>query len=385
MIKISWEKLKTASDKHNNIVIFGAGEIGTQLCSLLSKMGIHISSFVDNNVQKQRQKFCGIKCIALSELSTDLSSIVIIAVGNMDAYSNIYKCIKNAGLMYIADMYQIIDDIIINDEAMYKILLENVAKYTALDLYWTDRHSKPACLKERKCIINSTEDRIAVYTGIFGKYDEIHESVWSGENVDFFCISDEETDQQKLKKTRWIDAKTVIPDYITGNKEKNRYIKMHSDQIFAGYRYTLYIDGRVQIVSDVRNLFEKSVTGISCFLHPIRKCIYKEAVACVALGLVSIEQILPQIEEYRAKRMPANYGLPEMMVIGLDQRNKVWKKLFRDWEKEFEKYPYRDQISFPYVMWKNGIKMSDMGIAGADIRQSELFKIYAHNHERHDV
>ena len=32
-----------------------------------------------------------------------------------------------------------------------------------------------------------------------------------------------------------------------------------------------------------------------------------------------------------------------------------------DWWKEIEKYSNRDQVSLPYVLWKNGYQIGDVG------------------------
>ena len=50
-------------------------------------------------------------------------------------------------------------------------------------------------------------------------------------------------------------------------------------------------------------------------VHPARKCIYKEAEACIALKKDAREVIEKQIARYRAEGYPKNAGMFETGVV----------------------------------------------------------------------
>jgi hypothetical protein len=49
-----------------------------------------------------------------------------------------------------------------------------------------------------------------------------------------------------------------------------------------------------------------------------------------------------------------------------------------EWWKEFIEYSKRDQISLPYVLWKNGIKINDVNELGKDLSTNYAFQKSIH-------
>ena len=54
------------------------------------------------------------------------------------------------------------------------------------------------------------------------------------------------------------------------------------------------------------------------------------------------------------------------------------KGLMEQWWGEFVKYCKRDQISFPYVMFKNGLSMNDIVTLGSNVYKNPSFRITTH-------
>ena len=60
--------------------------------------------------------------------------------------------------------------------------------------------------------------------------------------------------------------------------------------------------------------------------------------------------------------MPKNYGLLEAPVIVTNLKNRRANIILDQWWKYFyESKTYRDQIALPYVLWKNNIKVDEVG------------------------
>ena len=58
--------------------------------------------------------------------------------------------------------------------------------------------------------------------------------------------------------------------------------------------------------------------------------------------------------------MPEDFGVFLCGVLIREHNNPVCVKLMEDWWKELEEGSRRDQISFPYVLWKNGYVKEDV-------------------------
>lgn len=58
-----------------------------------------------------------------------------------------------------------------------------------------------------------------------------------------------------------------------------------------------------------------------------------------------------QIEHYRKKNFPEGYGLGECNVI-VRRHCPIVERFNNDWWSEICRWSFRDQISFPYVLYK---------------------------------
>jgi len=85
------------------------------------------------------------------------------------------------------------------------------------------------------------------------------------------------------------------------------------------------------------------------------------------------------LNAYKQESFPFHYGMLEANVIVCDLKNKVAKKVMNDWWDDFvQKESYRDQLSLPYVLWKNHIIPEEIGTLG-----SNVYENYAINIEKH--
>ena len=139
------------------------------------------------------------------------------------------------------------------------------------------------------------------------------------------------------------------------------------------------MDGNVQVVSDLTALTEIakcSKIGIAMHKHPARKCAYVEAQVCIASKRGNADAIKKQMERYRKEGFPENFGFCEATVIATDLRNPNAKQIMECWWNEFcNTGSGRDQLSFPYVLWKNGFSINDVGLLGNNILFNPKFRI----------
>lgn len=148
-------------------------------------------------------------------------------------------------------------------------------------------------------------------------------------------------------------------------KENNRNAKIHKilPHQYLDCDYSLWMDGTIALDKPLDYLIEKYLeyADIATFKHPGRDNIFDEAEACKKLGKGNPAKIDKQIAAYKADGYPdpnsATPGLFECTVILRRHTDKI-EKLNNYWWSEISRHSRRDQLSFPYVVDKLGIKVA---------------------------
>lgn len=209
--------------------------------------------------------------------------------------------------------------------------------------------------------------RLAIYTCITNNYDSIKEPLLVMDNEEFFLFSDDVVTQNKGSESVW----KRIPINAPFGCNVNRYYKMHPFQFEGDFDYAIYIDGSIQVVSELGSLCQlarEAKTGIAMHRHSRRDCVYEEARACIIHGNGNGSKIKKRVSKYKAEGLPQGFGLFECGIIVVDLKNKNASYLFSEWWKEFQySQCERDQLSFPYILWKNGYKTEDVGNLGCNL------------------
>lgn len=125
----------------------------------------------------------------------------------------------------------------------------------------------------------------------------------------------------------------------------------------------LWIDGRVTVRDQpLRPLLERALAAaeIAAYPHPWRDCAYDEAHECAHLHRAPAAALAGQTAAYRAAGLPEHWGLRNTMVLA--RRNtEAMRQLGRDWWHEIQTHTIRDQVSLPFLLWRDGIKCPTMG------------------------
>ena len=216
------------------------------------------------------------------------------------------------------------------------------------------------------------EMKIAVYSCIIGRYDTIIEPVLVEPEVDYYMI----TDQFIPESSTWkkIDA-TKLEDYgRMSNMMLNRKIKILQTEQLRKYDYSIYIDGNIEIIAGMSPIIAQMKTyQIGLHFHRSRDCIYDEVVAVKHLKQIQGKEMDAQVNEYKKKGFPKHYGLYENSIIVRDNRSNDMIKLMEAWWDELCLHPTRDQLSLPYVVWKQGYNKENIFIMGNDLERNTRF------------
>lgn len=221
------------------------------------------------------------------------------------------------------------------------------------------------------------QKKIAIYTCIVGGYDKLNEPTIINENIDYFVFTD-----HSISSETWVEKS--IPKKVlefNNNTLINRYLKFHPKELFPEYDYVGYVDGNVQVISDVTPLFKytQNRTGFAFHSHSLRNSIYDEIEVLKIFKRGVPTKLDQQVEKYRKEGFPQNYGLPEATIILSDLSNIHLVDLFEQWWQEFlDSESFRDQISLPYVLWKNNIRVKEVALLGNNLRYSSKFKVAIH-------
>ena len=218
-----------------------------------------------------------------------------------------------------------------------------------------------------------------VYGCITNGYDLPKDPVLVDENLSYVMFTDAPwTGDGTIWETRAIDHIEVMP----GSSFANRYYKFHPFELFSDFDYSIYVDGNVRIVSDVTGLYRiahESPIGIAMHTHAEKNCAYKDALWCEYHNRGVVPAIKAQAEKYRNEGFPEEFGLCEATIIVVDLHSDIARDVMDVWWTEFCRAGgMRDQIAFPYVIWRLGLKMSDVGCLGNDEYHNPKFMITSH-------
>lgn len=220
--------------------------------------------------------------------------------------------------------------------------------------------------------------RIAVYTCLTGNYDILEEPLYVPDHIDYFVFTDSDISKNSLWKKIELDSLKCLDGL--DNIRKNRYIKMHPHEFFSDYTYSVYIDSNIRILGSlskyIRYLGEKIPVAVNW--HPSRNSIYTEAEICCLKKKDSPCIIKKQIKFYRSQGMPDDFGLIEGGMIVREHNQEICIRLMNLWWNEVRKRSTRDQLSFPYAVWKMGYKMTDLGFISRNIRSLDAVLLLPH-------
>ncbi|XP_019178540.1 PREDICTED: uncharacterized protein LOC109173711 [Ipomoea nil] len=137
--------------------------------------------------------------------------------------------------------------------------------------------------------------------------------------------------------------------------------KMLPHRLFPNARYSIWVDSKSQFRRDPLGVFEallwRSNSVLAISEHGARSSVYDEAKAVVKKNKATPEEVEVQITQYRKdglpedKRFNGKKALSEASII-VREHNPSTNLLMCLWFNEVVRFTSRDQLSFPYVLWR---------------------------------
>ncbi len=313
------------------IIFFGAGSFAQKIWEQIQDSS-HLfvdefMAFADNNKELVGKYFCGRKIIAPSEIYTYSPDLIIIA-------SKLYESEIRK---------QLIESMMIPERNIY-----TYGEYLRLS-YANSVYRKRYGFLEQKVNKSYNKNSIVIYTAITGDYDTLKDPVFTADNLTYVCL----TNNPDIKSKIWNIE--YIKDDSRDNVHLARHIKLNPHRYFKGYETSIWVDGKYQIMDDLRiyvTQYQKQST-VLCFPHPERECICDEVAACIFEAKGISKDMIIQVADYLKEGYPIQNGLYETGCIVRIHNDDFVKQLMNEWENEIRKYSFRDQLSFPYICWKN--------------------------------
>lgn len=230
-------------------------------------------------------------------------------------------------------------------------------------------------IKENLVTIN-INSKIAIYTCIVGDYDKIHEPSYVNENIDYYIFTDQDVPENsawtKIDITSLHEYGKLTPIVL------NRMIKISPHHFLPDYDYTVYVDGNIKIIADLMPIVcNMGDAIIGMHTHAIRDCIFLEKNGIMLLKKADLNLMRMQLESYKEDGFPAHFGLFQNSIL-IRKNCDQCRRLMDMWWREYQKYPTRDQLSLPYVMWKSGIDIASIKILGKNVLKNPRFKNIDH-------
>ncbi|KAL3505245.1 hypothetical protein ACH5RR_035086 [Cinchona calisaya] len=226
--------------------------------------------------------------------------------------------------------------------------------------------------EEDKLYMHNCE--VVVSTCAFGGGDDLYQPIGMSERSlqkvcyvafwDEITLATQEAQGHKVGENHFIGKWRIIivRDLPFRDQRLNGKIpKMLSHRLFPNSRYSIWVDSKSQFRRDPLGVLEALLWRLNSVLaiseHGARSSVYDEAKAVVKKNKATPEEVELQLTQYRKdalpedKRFNGKKALAEASIIVREHTPS--SNLFMClWFNEVVRFTSRDQLSFPYVLWR---------------------------------
>jgi len=210
--------------------------------------------------------------------------------------------------------------------------------------------------------------KVVLYTAIFGPFDQLKPMTFV-DDFDYFCISDRAIDAPKP----WKIISVSRPSH--DRSKSARYFKHKPSIFFSHYDYNIWLDATHFQKSSLLGLI--GVQDICAMSHYESKTIMDEFESCVRLRKDNPDLMKMQVDSYYRDGFDDSTGVFSTACL-IRRNTKSVEALQEIWWQQIDRWSRRDQISFPYCLWK--LKMSCGVIPGfcRSFYHSDYFSMKPH-------
>jgi hypothetical protein len=185
--------------------------------------------------------------------------------------------------------------------------------------------------------------KIVVYQAIFGGRDDYWPPLYLPKDVHYHFIMGQ-----------------------GGTMEAKRF-KILPHRYFENYDISVWMDGNFQLTGDISKVIDKFMgkSSFAVLRHPaenlgIVPTVYREAEVAILQKTEQAARIKEQIKRYRKEGLPLDTEVTMNGIIIRKHNEPKVRAACEAWWREIKDSSSRDQISFPYICWKFGLKYAKM-------------------------
>lgn len=216
--------------------------------------------------------------------------------------------------------------------------------------------------------------RVAIFTAVFGGYDELKEPPLQDVECDFICFTD--ASNAKLESA-WRIVRVPHDRAVHPRMRAKRY-KLMSHEVFpkgrlalrygrllapsswlTRYDATIWVDASLLLrhrsfARDIVGFIGK--TSWAMFTHPDRDCFFEEAIVSSGMNKYRGFPIREQASHYSKVGILPHSGLYACGVVARKEPlTPMLRRANELWWSENVKWSYQDQLSLPFVLHQLGI------------------------------
>ena len=314
-------------------IVWGAGRGLYELFNYVENLELSPKNFITSIVDNDS-----------NIVGKEIGGITIISPSDLLGCEFDYICISSDKFFY-----EIRDQILINNYCNEDNIINKTIFYR--HLYPLAEYAK-RYKESKKCIPSNNFakiDSLIIYTAITGDYDNLKSPKFTDSRVKYICF----TNNPKLSSDTW--EMRYISDHSLSNVQLARKIKLLPFEFMDIDSNLLWVDAKYSIQADLREYISMYLRNksILCFPHYARNNICDEMITLVQMYPYMKKKLIMQTAGYLLEGFNDDYGLYDTGCIYRDFADEKIYKIMWQWWENIEKYTHRDQISFPYVCWKN--------------------------------
>lgn len=224
------------------------------------------------------------------------------------------------------------------------------------------------------------KNTIAIVTAISGLKIPLVDPSVKFQKADYYAFVDKYQDVNVWRQNK-VQNFSTHPIYT--DRMNAKIYKILPELYFPDYEWIIWIDSTHEVIESPEKIIDEYMTGgdIGVFIHNTRNCVYDESRVVIDWGKNIPDEVNKQVEFYRECNYPQNNGLFELSVI-IRRNKKNIRKLNLMWWEQICKFSSRDQISFPFVLWKSGVVPNILpGFANTDFHNIPTNKLIPHTRD----
>jgi hypothetical protein len=195
---------------------------------------------------------------------------------------------------------------------------------------------------------------IVLFSSLFGEREPLNPDCFGGFRADRTVLV---TDRPREVP----DGVEVLidPEPAGDPVRASRRAKLMPHRFFPDAAWTIYLDNKSRLLRAPRDILgplsARADANFFAYPHFRRDCVYQEIRTVLENGLDDPRIVRERWRTYRREGMPRHAGLIEGHFI-VRRRAPEVERFGEQWFDQVQRFSRRDQLSFPYLVWKTGFR-----------------------------